>query len=82
MNNKELIEYLALRKLHSENFLDGLSMARHNQEWGVSSEQNRIIVANEVCNLVRKETGTYGSTYDIRVALNNYVIELAKAAGV
>lgn len=82
MNNNERIEYLALRKLHSENFLTGLSKARRNKEWGISSEQNRIIVANEVCNLVYNEIKTYGSTYDIRIALTDYVIKLAMAAGV
>lgn len=82
MNNKELIEYFILRKVHSEKFLAGLIMARRNNEWGISSEHNRIIVANEVCDLARKETETYGSTRDIRIALTDYVIKLAKAAGV
>lgn len=76
-------EFSELRKIHLEKFSYGLKLAGFDPEWNsATSEQRRIIVANKVCDLARRQSGTYGSTRDIRIALTDYVIKLAMAAGV
>ena len=82
MNDIEKAEFIRLRKIHSEMFLDGLEFARSKVVDGIpfdkdTFEQQKIRVANEVCDLAYIRVGSYGSTKKVRVALTNYVQSLA-----
>lgn len=72
-------EFLELRKLYSQEFQDGLRNAKGRPDFAsVDLHQKKVIVANEVSNLVWNKVGTYGSTEEIRTALNDYVEKLAE----
>ena len=72
-------EFLELRKLYSQEFQDGFRIAKGRQDFSTGDlHQKKMIVANEVSNLVWNKVRTYGSTKEIRTALNDYVQKLAE----
>lgn len=76
-------EFLRLRQLHSENFVRGMNIAKSKSGYKEAAYDQKLIrISNEVCDLVRQQTGTYGSTIEIRERLDAYVKQLAINFGV
>lgn len=69
-----------LKRLHDKHFDAGLAIAKATPDFAeIELDRQVLRVTNEVCDLVKRDCGTYGKDRDQRQAMNDYVMGKAMA---
>jgi len=69
-----------LKAIHDKHFDAGLAKAKATPDFAqIAPDRQALRITNEVCDLVKRDIGTYGKDRDQREVMNDYVMGKAMA---